>query len=311
MNITVAICTYNRAPLLDQTLAQLGRLAVPDGVTWELLVVNNRCTDDTDAVLGRHAGGLPLRRLFEPAPGLSNARNCAQSESRGDYLIWTDDDVLADPTWLAEYCAAFRRWPDAAYFAGFVEPWFEAPPPEAMARAFEALAVGYCGIDWGPKERVLRPEESPKGANMAYRRALVQHLRFDPDLGMKADQALFGEETAYCDRLTAAGHHGVWVPGARVKHFVPAKRMELAYLKNFYRGLGRIIVRTGNLAGGPRLAGVPRWVLRKYGGALCARAWRRLGRDKVAYYKTLADQWRLEGIIRECRDAGRAAAPKP
>lgn len=73
MLVTVAICTWNRAALLDQTLAELGQMRIPDGVDWELLVVNNNCTDATDAVLVRDASRLPLRRLFESQPGQSRA----------------------------------------------------------------------------------------------------------------------------------------------------------------------------------------------------------------------------------------------
>lgn len=79
MNLTVAICTWNRAALLDWTLARMRELRIPDGVEWELLIVNNNCTDQTDAVIARHAGVLPIRRIFEVNPGLSNARNRAST----------------------------------------------------------------------------------------------------------------------------------------------------------------------------------------------------------------------------------------
>ena len=72
------------------------KLQIPDGVDWELLVVNNNCTDKTDEVIARHSEVLPLRRLLELKPGLSNARNCAVEAAQGQLLIWTDDDVLVD-----------------------------------------------------------------------------------------------------------------------------------------------------------------------------------------------------------------------
>ena len=53
MFVTVAICTWNRAALLNQCLQQMTQLKIPDGVQWELVVVNNNCTDTTDSVLGR------------------------------------------------------------------------------------------------------------------------------------------------------------------------------------------------------------------------------------------------------------------
>ena len=139
MKITVIICTWNCAELLDRTLKSLRHLHIPEGVSWELLVVNNNSPDNTDAVLDQHMRHLPLRRLFEANQGLSNARNRALTEARGDLIIWTDDDVLVDPHWLAEYHAAAQNWPEAGYFGGMIEPIFEAPPPKWLRRNLDLL----------------------------------------------------------------------------------------------------------------------------------------------------------------------------
>ena len=64
---TVAIATWNRAKLLDRTLTEMHRLRIPPSVEWELLVVNNNCTDQTDTVISNHKKYLPIRRLFERA----------------------------------------------------------------------------------------------------------------------------------------------------------------------------------------------------------------------------------------------------
>src|SRR5690606_2409380 len=105
--LTVAICTWNRSFLLARTLEQLGALIVPPGLRWELLVVDNASSDDTSQVLQGYLGRLPLRVVREERPGLSNARNAAIRAARGEYIIWTDDDVLVAPGWLAAYSDAF------------------------------------------------------------------------------------------------------------------------------------------------------------------------------------------------------------
>ncbi len=106
MSTTIAICTYNRSSLLDKTFAQLRHLDVAGCGEWEILVVNNNCSDDTDAVIQRHSDVLPLRRLSEPRPGKSYAANLAVQEARGDVILWIDDDVLVDPGWLGAYVRA-------------------------------------------------------------------------------------------------------------------------------------------------------------------------------------------------------------
>lgn len=51
--VTVGICTFNRAALLDNTLLQFTKLRVPAGASWELVVVNNNSTDHTGDEIGR------------------------------------------------------------------------------------------------------------------------------------------------------------------------------------------------------------------------------------------------------------------
>ena len=117
------------AAILGRTLEQMTLLRIPAEVEWELLVVNNNSTDDTDVVAERFADRLPLRLLQEPTAGKSHALNRAVREASGEYLLFTDDDVLVDEEWIAAYTCAFRRWPDAAIFGGPIRPWFDGTPP--------------------------------------------------------------------------------------------------------------------------------------------------------------------------------------
>ncbi len=77
MLITVAICMWTRAKLLDQTPAGVHGLRIPARIEWELLAMNNNCTDDTDEVIERHARTLPIQRPLEPKHGRSTAHNLA------------------------------------------------------------------------------------------------------------------------------------------------------------------------------------------------------------------------------------------
>jgi glycosyltransferase involved in cell wall biosynthesis len=125
MMITVAIPTLNRAESLKRTLESLAAMRIPMDLAWEVLVVNNGGTDHTDQVIDSFVGRLPIRRVVEPKRGVSNARNRAVDEAKGDYILWTDDDVVVDPGWLAAYADAFKRWPDVAVFGGKIVPRLE------------------------------------------------------------------------------------------------------------------------------------------------------------------------------------------
>jgi glycosyltransferase involved in cell wall biosynthesis len=262
--VTVAICTWNRAPLLDQTLTQLRQLRIPAGVEWELLVVNNNCTDETDAVIQRHEPHLPIRRLFEEKPGLSHARNCAVEAAQGELILWTDDDVLVDPGWLCAYVDAANQWPDATFFGGAVEPWFASEPPQWIAANLDLIGGAFALTDHGPETRPLDPGVTPYGANMGMRLADLGRSPFDPRLGRKGANMLSEEETSLFRRWSGAGRIGLWVGGARVRHYIPSDRLEKPYLARFFQGLGRTSAIIHEIEGRRRILGVPIWLYRKF-----------------------------------------------
>ena len=304
MEVTVAICTWNRADLLDKTLEQMRELRIPERTEWELLVVNNNCTDNTDEVIARHQKNLPIRRLFEKKPGLSNARNCAMDAALGQLLVWTDDDVLVSEGWLAEYVTAWKRFPSAAYFGGPVEPWYQSTPPEWVIKNQKQLEGVFALKNLSVEMRDMRGQEEPFGANMAYNAERIGERRFNADLGRMRDSLLSGEDVAFVDALRHEGHQGVWVPGARVQHFVEQKRMTATYLWNFYVGWGRSLTRkNGNQPPeGPLFFGAPRWQWRRF-LVFAARGWlRKLVRhyDWVEDYMIAAMDW---GAIKELRAA--------
>lgn len=264
MNITIAICTWNRAELLDQTLTHMRYLRIPEGLEWELVVVNNNCTDRTDEVIARYAEVLPLRRLFEPKQGHSHARNCAIDAAKGELLIWTDDDVLVDPNWLSEYWLAVKVHPKSVVFGGPIEPWFESSPPSWIAGNIHFLN-GVFALAHGENEtREFRAGESPTGANMAFRTSVLREFKFAPHLGRVRSSLISADDKELCQRMFEAGHRGVWVGTARVQHFIPRDRMTRQYLWKWFHGGGRTEVRLGKITTGPTLARVPRWIWRRY-----------------------------------------------
>src|ERR1700749_4624022 len=109
MFITVGICTFNRAESLRRTLDSLVAMEVPQDVAWEVVIVNNNSTDHTEEVIDAFRDRLSVRREFEPRPGKSNALNRAIDAAEGDYILWTDDDVVVDAGWGRAYVEGFMR----------------------------------------------------------------------------------------------------------------------------------------------------------------------------------------------------------
>jgi glucosyl-dolichyl phosphate glucuronosyltransferase len=263
VEITVAICTWNRSGLLRQTLEQMTRLRIPEGVSWELLVVNNNSTDATDEVVQSFLGRLPVRCLAEPTPGKSHALNRAVREAAGSYIVFTDDDALVDSDWVSAYADAFRRWPDAAVFGGPIEPWFAGNPPSWLVRTFHQVEYAYAALDLGPEPRRLGGHDVPFGANMAMRMKEQREHLYDPQLGPRPDSGLRGEEITLVKQLLSDGATGFWVPRARVRHYIPADRQTVPYIRRWYHGWGEYLARISPPSKSVGFAGRPLWLWRQ------------------------------------------------
>jgi glycosyltransferase involved in cell wall biosynthesis len=238
MKITIAICTWNRCRLLRQTLNSLTALSVPAGTDWEVLVVDNRSTDSTPHVIHSFRDTLPLRYVFESRQGHSVSRNAAVAEASGEYILWTDNDVIVDRNWAAAYLDGFHRFPEAAYFGGKILPVFEAGMPEWLAQTWAKCRAVYAARDLGEREMTLAENVYPYGANFAIRLEVQRQFLFDADQGRKGHGMLGEDEIAVLRRIHEAGYSGVWLPRAIVQHVIPANRATPAYVRRYFIGQG-------------------------------------------------------------------------
>lgn len=265
VRVTIAVCTFNRAESLRRTLSSLEAMYVPGGLDWEIVVVNNNSRDQTDFVIESFADRLPVHREFEAQAGLSHARNRAIHAATGDYIIWTDDDVVVDPKWLDAYTDAFRCWPDAAVFGGRITPRYECPAVKWIREAEPLLAGPLAIRDFGEQCLPLSIEEErlPFGANFAVRSAEQRLFRFDPELGVGPSRLRLGEEIDVIERILRSGAVGYWVPSARVEHCIGLERQKVAYFERYFAGWGETVAYRAGKTGGPLLLGAPRWLWRR------------------------------------------------
>jgi hypothetical protein len=200
----------------------------------------------------------------------------------------TDDDVRVDEGWLEAACAALLDNPDAsvAYAGGPVSPIWEADPPEWLDLTRGDLWGTIAIQDHGPAPFVYDDARKvPLGANMAARRSLFDTIgTFRADLGRSSGKLVMGQEVPeLLMRARAAGRRGVYVPAMRVRHHIPARRLERSYFRRWWFGKGvsrsaleraRPITELGvDLARTPHVLRVPRYM---YGSAL---------RDALAWFR--------------------------
>jgi glycosyltransferase involved in cell wall biosynthesis len=148
VRITVAVCTWNRARSLQRALTSIATAVEAFGHSVQLVVVNNNCTDDTDSVIELLAKRIAVTYVHELRVGLANARNAALRATSGEYIIWTDDDVVVCAGWIAAYAKAFVEYPDATFFGGPIRPLFDMAPPAWLAAGWPKVAGIYACAIW-------------------------------------------------------------------------------------------------------------------------------------------------------------------
>jgi glucosyl-dolichyl phosphate glucuronosyltransferase len=263
MRVCIGIPTWNRADVLVQTLERLCGVLCPDGVRYEVIVVDNNSTDHTQRVLQEYHSTIPIHKLFERQQGRSWALNRALAFAQGDYIIWIDDDILVGDDWLVAYCDAFRRYPEAAVFGGTIIPKLNDEPPPWFPDALGVIGgvFGKCS----PPSGAIDPNGPflPFGGNMALRLDVHKLYPFDVTLGRQGGNLLADEEAKVIRQVISSGHVGQWVPDARVEHVVPKSYLSLKHVRRYFHDRGVSAFSGDHREEVPTIAGRPRWAWRQ------------------------------------------------
>lgn len=278
--LSVLICTYNRAPLLQQTLETLQRATPPDDCAVELIVVDNNSSDHTREVVQRAAAAGPfsVRYLVERQQGKGFALNSGLALTQGDVIALTDDDVLPAVDWLVRIVTNFRSQ-DAVFVFGKVLPrWEVPPPPEMLTLRARDIWGPLALIDYGDQPVIYDAQSFgkkrlPVGANLAIRREAIERVGgWRTDLGRVDNTLIAGEDRELCVRLYRSGlYAGIYDPAVVVKHLVPKSRLTRNYFRRWFFWHGRTLARMADavyldldLALVPSVGGVPRFVYREF-----------------------------------------------
>lgn len=237
--LSVALCTHNHADRLARTLVDLQAVKSPTR-PWEFIVIDNGCTDGTTALLTAHPwmlAGATVRVVREDKLGLSNARNRALREARGEYLLYMDDDETPDPAWLlAHEQAMLEHQPDA--LGGRIEVMFEDGDRPAW---LQDELLGFLGKLDNGEARWLTTDETPIfGGNFAFRRTVFDRIGdFDARLGRMGKVNSGGEDTEIYRRLLAFGCRVRWVPDAVINHRIQTPKLRRRYFLDLHFRQGR------------------------------------------------------------------------
>ena len=232
---TIVIPTYSevRWDYLTRTLASArAQTHTPD----EVIVV----VDHNPAMFERIRRELPGVTVLqnEYAQGVSGNRNTGAFHARTPLIAFLDDDIVAEPTWLARQVEPFAD-PAVVGTGGALRPAWEGPEPRWMPAEFLwAVGGSYAGM---PTETA--PVRNVWSANMIVRREVfVAAGGFRVGFGKLGDRNR-PEDTDLCLRMSeVSGGHWMYVPGAVIQHEVPVERASFRFFvrRCYAEGRGKV-----------------------------------------------------------------------
>ncbi|MCA2216413.1 glycosyltransferase family 2 protein [Jidongwangia harbinensis] len=172
------------------------------------------------------------------AKGVSGNRNTGAFHTHTALIAFMDDDVISEPDWLGALVAPFAD-PKVVGTGGGISPAWEGPAPRWMPEEFLwAVGGSYQGM---PTETA--PIRNVWSASMVVRRETFMAVGgFRTGFGKLGGQNR-PEDTELCIRMSAAGGgHWMYVPGAVIRHEVPASRSTFSFfLRRCYaEGRGKV-----------------------------------------------------------------------
>lgn len=241
--ITVVMPVRNCEAHIADQLRALANQAYPD--PWEMVVVDNGCTDSSTAVVERFRDRLTaLRVVSEPRRGLGRARNAGALAARGDLLAYCDADDVAAPGWLEALAGAAQSSDIVGGSNDFLAlngehrwAWKPIKPMRALNRDYGFLpyaAGGNCAI-WTDVARAVQWDERFKfgatdiefawraqlrGYRIAFEPTALMAVRFPPTPALighqhfrygMAEPQLYRRFRAHgMPRSSTRGAFGVW-----------------------------------------------------------------------------------------------------
>jgi cellulose synthase/poly-beta-1,6-N-acetylglucosamine synthase-like glycosyltransferase len=213
---------YRRVEQLNRTVESLLDLDYPD---FEIVVVDNRPGTNHDPI-PEFPGNGRVRVVAEPSIGASAARNRGIAETTGEFIAFTDDDVIVEPTWLRALGVKFALEGDVDAIGGMVRPTgFDTRPQLWFEEFYGGFTKSFLAKKWSLKivgdSDPLFPYSAGHfgaGCNMAVRRsAFDKYGNFDVRVGI-GTKSKSAEDLKVFINIVLGGGTVAYEPTALVRH---------------------------------------------------------------------------------------------
>ncbi len=296
-DLSIVVSTYNRADSLRDTLKALKEQKFDPSCRVEIIVIDNNSSEHTRPVAEEAIASspFPMRYVFEKIQGISAARNRGIAESAGEYIFFTDDDIVPPDTWAQALLNGMRKF-QADCAGGAVLPlWYQEPPDwlREPGRQFGLLAM----MDRGEEPLVADQNTGHflVGANMGFKKSALDELGgFRTDLGAVGNELMRGEDMELIKRFIRANKKVMYIPGAPVRHKVQPERLKLSYMRKWQYDAGKSFARSSK-----HEPGMPRWLVRECLENGLAAVWNYATFQKLKGVNAEERFWNKLGMLRE------------
>ena len=232
LNISLVICTYNRAEILKITLPFLLKLKQPEKTKMEIIIIDNNSSDDTKSFVTQfiqeNNSLTEIKYFFEGKQGVSHARNTGYEYAKGDYVCYLDDECILPEEWLNVAVNTIRD-SNPAILGG---PYY--------GRFLPGVTSSWCKESFG--DSYILKHDLPNGplhnknvseGNMIIRKDIFKKIgSFDVEYGMTGSKIAYGEGDEFQRRLREAlTDEVVWYnPELFVWHLIRNEKISIFYL---------------------------------------------------------------------------------
>lgn len=265
-SISVVLCCHNSAERLPETLRHLSEQRVPEDLTWEILVIDNASTDDTQKQVEEFSARYPqlaVRVVNEPRLGQGYARQRGVSEAAYDTILFVDDDNWLESDYVAILAETLRQHPEISALGGTSSACCEGPEPSWLSKY-----QGWYAVTGIPQDQACLTEETFLWtAGTAFRRQALECVRALglPFLvsGRRGDTLDGGEDHELCHLVRLAGGKLYRCSAMHFRHYLPARRLTWEYLRRLHYAAGLVSVRLDVYRNGytRRSSAWPAWML--------------------------------------------------
>lgn len=216
MSFSVIIPVYNGLDLLMKSIITWSSQSLAPTL-YEIIVVDNNSSENIKGFISSLK--LPnVKYVCEPAFGATNARHCGARVSKGDILVFADNDGLYNADCLKSIREAFEAMPEVGAVACKIDILWDGVEPEWIKPYLFMLGK----LDYGP-EMFSRQNIYFNSGLFAIKRSVFEELHgFNPDL---VGGRIIGDgDTGLVMKMWDAGIPIGWTPNAVMQHMQQVNR---------------------------------------------------------------------------------------